>query len=98
MTMRLTAASWCVRAMPLEPSLHTVVSSRRATAGRSTDMATRELTDRRQDRSETGGTEYFETLIIGGGQAGLASAHNLKKPRRTCLLHHTPDGDGCPLG
>jgi putative flavoprotein involved in K+ transport len=49
-------------------------------------MATQELTERRRDRSEAGGTEYVETLIIGGGQAGLASAYHLTKRGRPCLV------------
>jgi putative flavoprotein involved in K+ transport len=32
------------------------------------------------------GTEYFETLIIGGGQAGLAAGYHLTRRGRPCLI------------
>jgi putative flavoprotein involved in K+ transport len=49
-------------------------------------MATQQLTRRRGDLTEPGGTEYVETVIVGGGQAGLAAAYHLTRRGRSCLV------------
>jgi putative flavoprotein involved in K+ transport len=51
-------------------------------------MATREMaTNRTTDLSEPrDGAEHFETVIIGGGQAGLAAGYHLTRQGRSCSI------------
>ena len=51
-------------------------------------MATQEVaTNGRTDLSEPrDGAECFETMIIGGGQAGLAAGYHLTRRGRPCLI------------
>ena len=51
-------------------------------------MATQEVaTNGRTDLSEPrDGAEHFETMIIGGGQAGLAAGYHLTRRGRPCLI------------
>ena len=39
-----------------------------------------------RNRPTTAGSEHFETVIIGGGQAGLSVGYHLKKQGRTFVI------------
>lgn len=50
-------------------------------------MTTQEAaTNGRSGVGERGGTEYFETVIVGGGQAGLATGYHLTRRDRSCVI------------
>jgi putative flavoprotein involved in K+ transport len=59
-----------------------------ATSEKESDMATQEAaTNGRSDLAEPGdGAECLETVIIGGGQAGLAAGYHLTRRGRPCLV------------
>src|SRR5438093_8926270 len=66
------------RAQPSHRRLH------RTSTRRSDEMATQEITTTTTTELER--TEYVETVIIGGGQAGLATAYHLAKKRKEYLV------------